>query len=102
MNTENRQNCKYVVFKALKVSKPVFVDIADSAAVEELRSRYGNQGLLVSTWYSASPDMSALRNYSLCFQIVSDNVEKIRVSAIEACLYISENFGIPQESMEIV
>ncbi|MFC1604180.1 hypothetical protein ACFL5F_04050 [Planctomycetota bacterium] len=102
MNTENRQERMYAVLKALKGGKPVSVDMADITTIEGLRSRYQNRDLLVSTWHSAVPDISAPRNYSLYFHIISGDVEKARVSTLEACLYISENFGVPEDCIEVL
>ena len=102
MNTTSSQDVKYAVFKAARSGGPTLINTADSAAVEGFRSWYGNQDLLVSTWHSEIPDMSAPRKYALCFHIASSNPEAARVSALEALYYVEERFGVPPESMEII
>jgi len=102
MNTENKKDFKYAAFKTLKASELFFVDMNDEAAVEGARNWYENRDLLVSSWYSAIPDISAPRNYSICFYIVTKNPETARVSALELIYYIEETFGIPAESIEVV
>jgi len=102
MNAEYKQEYKYAAFKASKGSRLFFVDMTDEAAVERARDQGENRDLLVSTWYSAVPDISAPRNYSICIHIVSNNPETARVSAHESIYYIEENSCISAENIEII
>jgi len=102
MEMENSHNAKYRILKASKHGRSTFVNMADDDAMQVFRNQYSNQDLFISTWYSAVPDLSALRNYTLCFYIVTDDPEAAHVRAHEACSYISENFSVPQDCIEVI
>jgi len=102
METENTDNAKYGILKASKHGRSTFVNMADDDAMQVFRNQYSNQDLFISTWYSAVPDLSALRNYAPCFYIVTDDPEAAHVRAYEACFYISENFSVPQDCIEVI
>lgn len=102
METENSHNAKYRILKALKHGSSVFINMADDDATQVFRNQYSNQDLFISIWHSAVPDLSAPRNYSLCFHIVTDDPEAAHVRALETCFYISENFSMPQDCIEVL
>lgn len=101
MSTENTQDFKYRVLKALRGSRPEFINMTDNEEVEEFRRHYRNQDLLVSTWASATRDESALRNYDLCIHITAPYLEKARTSTLEACYYIEDQHNIAIEDLNI-
>jgi len=101
MNTCNIDNARYTILKAVKGVKPLFINMADEAAVEAVRNRFGNSDLLISACYYTGPHSSAERIYPLRFHIVSSDLEKARVSALEACYYINERRSIPLDCQEI-
>ena len=102
MNTENNKDYKYRAVKIINRSEPLFVDMTNESDVEEVQNQYKNSDPLISTWYSATPDISAPRNYYICFSIVTNNIEAARVSALELINYIEEIYGIPTEYIVII
>jgi len=95
-------NARYRLIKAGEHGKSMFVDITNDATVETLRNRSGNRNLLISACYYTASDSSAERIYPLRVHIVSSDLEKARVSALETCYYINERFGIPTSCLEII
>jgi len=100
MNAESKNNAKYMILKAFKDGKSIFLDVADEEAVETFRNEHENKDLFVSTCLYSAPDPSAERTYPLYFYLASNNLEKTCVSTLEAYYYISENFNNPEDCLE--
>ncbi len=80
----------------------MFVNVADNNAIDNFRTQYSNQDLLMSACYYIAAEPTASRIYPLWFRIVSNNLEDARTSALEAVFYINENFAVPQDSIELI
>ena len=102
MTVKADKDIKYRLLKALRGGKPAFINTADAAAIEAFRDRHSNLDLFMSTWSSSTPDPSAPRNYDLRFHIAAPDLETARVSALQTAYYITENFNIPDEYLDIV
>ena len=79
-----------------------FARVDDEDAIQRIRDETGNTDLFISNWFSEVPDASALRNYTLCFRIVSPEIETVRVCALEVVYYATDHFSVPDECMEII
>jgi len=102
MDNNTIHNDKYRLYKTAIGRESCFIKVGDDESEEAFRNSAGNIDLLISTWYSAVPDISTPRNYSLSFHIVSNNPETARVSALELINYIEETYSIPDENIEII
>jgi len=102
MGFDHDNATRYRLFKALRGRKPILLDTGNATAIEALRDRYKNQDLLVSPWYTEHPDFSATRTWPVYFHITAPDVETTRVNALEAIYYITEDFSIPAESIDIL
>lgn len=102
MDNNKIHNDQYRLYKAARGRESCFIKVGDDESGQAFRNSAGNIDLLISTWYSAIPDISAPRNYSICFRIVSNNPEAARVSALESIYYIEENYCISAENIEII
>jgi len=102
MDNTKIHNDKYRLYKAVTSREPILIKVGDDDTAQTFRNRAGNKDLLISTWFSAIPDISSLRIYFIVFFIISNNIETARVSALEVIYYIEETFGIPAENIEII
>ena len=102
MSATNRQNEEYLMYKTAMGGKSGFIKAGDKDAMQALRNKYGNTDIFVSVCSYEAPDISAPRTYPLYFKIASDDLEKTRISTLEACYYLSENFSIPDDCIEVI
>jgi len=66
------------------------------------RQKYKDKNLFFSAACFYSPEKSAKCTASLYFVLQSHNLEDIREAAIKTCFYISDNFSIPQDCIEVI
>jgi hypothetical protein len=92
----------YAAVKPAQSSEAVFVDMADSIAVEALQTRYDNRDLRVSVRYYTMADLSAPSGRSLHFRIGPASMETVRRHALETAYYMAEHLGIPSESVDLI
>jgi hypothetical protein len=95
-------NASYAAVKPAQSSKVHFVNMADSTAVEALRTQYSNRDLLVSACRSTMPDPMAPRSQSLYLYIGPGSLENVRKHALEACYHLAEYCCIPQDCMDVI
>ena len=102
MITEINKNPKYLLLKAFKDEEPVLIRSDDGHARQSFRSKYENKDLWVWPNLYTAPDLSAEQICPLRFHIVAENLMQARKNTIEACYYITENFAIPEDGVEVI
>ncbi|MCX5635454.1 MAG: hypothetical protein NTW55_06440 [Planctomycetota bacterium] len=102
MSTENQKTVEYKLLKSAKGGKCVFIALGDNIAVEVFRSQHNNENLHISVCSYNAPEPSAPQTYPLYFKIASNSSENVLKAALEICFYISDNFSIPQDCIEVI
>ncbi len=102
MNITTGKDADYRLFKTANSRQPLFINMADEKAVKMARSQHNNENLHISVCSYNAPDPSALRTYPLYFKIASNSSENFLKAALEICFYISDNFSIPQDCIEVI
>jgi hypothetical protein len=102
MNITTGKDTDYRLFKTANSRQPLFINMADENSVKMARSQHNNENLHISVCSYNAPDPSAPRTYPLYFKIASNSSENVLKAALEICFYISDNFSIPQDFIEII
>jgi hypothetical protein len=102
MSTTDKQNTLYLRIKSWKSGKDCFIEADNSEQLQAVREQTGNVDLYCSSCYYTHPDASAQRVYGLYFAVKASRLEPVRISTIEAIYYLSENFVIPEDCIEVI
>jgi len=104
MTSDNQNMYPWAMLQAARSipRETLFMKVDDEMTIQRFRDRHGNKELFRSTWRSSVPDPSAPRNYPLHFRVASQNLEQVRIAALEACYYMADHFGISQESVDLI
>jgi len=102
MNITTGKDTDYRLFKTANSRQTLFINMTDENSVNTARSQHNNENLYISVCSYNAPDPSAPRTYPLYFRIISDSPEKTQTSTIEACYYISDNFSVSQDCIEVI
>jgi len=102
MIAEINKNTTYMFLKAFRNSESIFVRSDDEFAKQVFKNRCENRDLWVSPNLYTASSLSAKQICPLRFHIVAENLTQARRNAIEACYYITQNFAIQEEGVEVI
>jgi hypothetical protein len=102
MNITTGKDADYRMFKTANSRQFLFINMAEENSVRMARSQYNNENLHISVCSYNAPDPSAPRTYPLYFKIASNSSENVLKAALEICFYLSDNFSIPQDCIEVI
>lgn len=88
--------------KAFRDGESIFVRSDDEFAKQVFKNKYENRDLLVSPNLYTAPDLSAEQICPLRFHIVAENLMQACKNTIEACYYLTENFAIPEDVVDVI
>jgi len=93
---------RYRAVQSKRHRRPIYVDLTDEQAVENVRDQLGNHDLTVSVCDVQAPDSPAERIYPLYSVVSAADLELARISAAEMCCYLLERLNVPEESLELI
>lgn len=99
---DKTNRARYAAAKASEGGKVVIINMANDEDVQAFRNQHQNTDLFVSVCSFNSPELSAPRTYPLYFRIASSSLEKAQRSTLEAVYYLTENFSIPEDCIEVI
>jgi len=102
MNKQDTKDSQYIMVKSSRTGRSVFMLADDEDQLQAVFDELGDIGLLCSACLFDAPSLSAACTYPLYFRVASNSVDETRVIALETCYYLVENFGIPENCIDVV
>jgi len=101
MNTKNNNQFGYRLTRSGLYGKDVFVKTAENGELE-IEQVFNSQDMFMSTCLFSDADIISDKIYNLYFCVESADIGQTQENIILACYYISENFAIPTDCIEVI
>jgi len=102
MTGEPTHQACYIAVWSNRPNQPLFADLNDEQALENVRQELGNCNLSRLVCSFAAPDISAERVYPPYSSVCAADPELARISAAEMGCYLSEWLKVPEEDLEFI
>lgn len=101
MNIKIEKGAGYRLIRSGLHGKNTFVKTTENGEFE-IEQIFNSQDMFMSTCLFAGADIGAEKIYPLYFCIESADMRQTQENAIFACYYLTENFAIPTDCIEVV